>query len=163
MSIKTEYTPISETVLEELMPSERDLTSFGSILGGNNLRIQVTRTSTSRTYKRSGEVGYIPISETVLGELTPEEIDILSFGRILGGESSSLGSTQTEHYGKINFAMKDSSGKYIEYETGQTVLYKGDLYEVVRDVWGFPPHAAPDKFRKLTGETDISIIDGGEF
>ena len=162
MSIKTEYTPISETVLEELMPSERDLTSFGSILGGNNLRIQVTRTSTSRTYRRSGEVGYIPISETVLGELMPPERDILSFGRILGGESSSLGSTQTEHQQR-NFAMKDSSGKYIEYEAGQTVLYNGDLYEVVRDVWGFPPHAAPDKFRKLTGETDISIIDGGEF
>lgn len=60
------------------------------------------------------------------------------------------------------FTLRDNRGNYIKYLKGEVVLYKSDLYEVLRDVFARVPTDSR-YFRLLTDETDISIIDGGEY
>ncbi len=60
------------------------------------------------------------------------------------------------------FSLKDSSGNFSKYSKGEVVLHRGELYEVLFDTFAkFPTDQK--FFRLLTEETDVSIIDGGEF
>jgi hypothetical protein len=61
------------------------------------------------------------------------------------------------------FSLRDRKGNFIKYTKGEVVLYRGDLYEVLRDVFARVPDQDSRSFRLLTEETDISIIDGGVY
>ena len=64
--------------------------------------------------------------------------------------------------GNRTFSLKDSNGNFSKYSKGEIVLYQGELYEVIFN--NFAKFPDDQKFfRLLTEETDVSIIDGGEF